>query len=72
MLPVKVMVVAESGLLRDLCLNQSTASRYLYEQIDSQTLTLAIPEYAFVETDGGLEQQLHKRSARLQESAKSD
>ena len=32
-------------------------------------ITLAVPEYAFVESDGGLQQQYRKQRARLQETA---
>ncbi|MBC8229933.1 hypothetical protein H8E77_10340 [bacterium] len=66
---MKVVIVAESGFLKDLCLNQSTDSRYLYEQIDNHLITGAIPEYAFAETDGGLQQQYRKQRIRLQETA---
>jgi len=62
------VIVAESGFLKDLCLNQSTDSRYLYEQIDNHLITGAIPEYAFAETDGGLQQQYRKQRIRLQET----
>jgi hypothetical protein len=66
---VKILIVAESGLLRDLCLNQSQNSTYLYEQIDGDLMTLAVPAYAFSETDGGVQQQYRRYRTRLQETA---
>lgn len=66
---VKVVIVAESGFLKDLCLNQSKDSEYLYGQVDNRFITLAIPEYAFAETSGGLQQQHRKQRIRLQEAA---
>ena len=66
---MKIVIVAESGFLRDLCLNQSTDSEYLYGQVDNHLITIAVPEYAFAETDGGLQQQHRKQRVRLQETA---
>ena len=63
------MIVAESGFLKDLCLNQSIDSEYLYRQIDNHLITIALPECAFAETDGRLQQQHRKQRTRLQETA---
>ncbi|MCH8295768.1 hypothetical protein IH992_32215 [Candidatus Poribacteria bacterium] len=66
---MKIVIVSESGFLKDICLDQSVDSKYIYDWADNGLITLAVPEYAFVESDGGLQQQYRKQRARLQETA---
>ena len=66
---MKIVIVAESGFLKDICLNQSSDSDYVYRQTNSDLITLAIPEYAFVESDGTLQQHYQRQKYRLQETA---
>ena len=65
--PNKILVVAESGLLTDICLGQSVHSSYLWDQAKQGVLTLAIPEYAFSEVDGQLHERLSNRLHQIQE-----
>lgn len=64
---MKILVVAESGLLTDICLKQSVHSKYIWNQAEQEELTLTISEYAFSETDGQLHQRLSNRLAQIQE-----
>ena len=63
----KILVVAESGLLTDIYLKQSSHSVYIWRQTQLGVLTLAIPEYAFSETDGQLHQRLLRRLNQIEE-----
>lgn len=62
-----VLVVAESGLLVDYSLRQSIHSEYLLRQVETNRIALAIPEYAFAETDGGLRKHMNQKQHQLQE-----
>jgi hypothetical protein len=48
---MRILVVAESGLLTDICLEQTVHSDYIWRQAVLEVLTLAIPEYAFSEDE---------------------
>ena len=63
----KILVIAESGLLTDICLHQIVHSDYIWRQAQLEALTLAIPEYAFSETDGQLHQRLSRRLNQIEE-----
>ncbi len=64
---VKTLVVAESGLLTDICLRQNAHSVYICDQAKREELALAIPEYAFSEVDGQLHQRLSNRLSQIQQ-----
>jgi hypothetical protein len=63
----RILLAAESGFLTDICLQQSVNSDYLRRQAIENHLILAIPEYAFAEVDGGLQQRLNEQKHQLQE-----
>ena len=63
----KILLTAESGFLTDICLQQSVHSDYLLRQAMENHLTIAIPEYAFAEVDGGLQQRIGEQKQQLQE-----
>jgi len=51
---MRILILAETGFLTDICLKQSQHSEYLYDQAAFGNLSIAVPEYAFAETDGSL------------------
>jgi len=61
----EILLTAESGFLTDICLQQSVHSDYLLRQAIENHLALAIPEYAFAEVDGGLQQRLSEQKHQL-------
>ena len=63
----RILLTTESGFLTDICLQQSVHSDYLLRQAMDNHLTLAIPEYAFAEVDGGLQRRLGEQKHQLQE-----
>lgn len=64
---MNILVLAESGFLNDYCLQQSTHSEYLLHQVETGSITMVIPEYAFAEADGSLQARLSQRQHQLQE-----
>jgi len=64
---MNILVLAESGLLIDYYLMQSTHSEYLLRQVEKGLITMAIPEYAYAEADGSLQVRFSQRQQRLQE-----
>lgn len=64
---MNILVLAESGFLNDYCLKQSSHSEYLLHQVETGLITMAIPEYAFEESDGSLQERLSQRQHRIQE-----
>jgi hypothetical protein len=66
---MRILILAETGFLTDICLRQGRHSEYLYDQTVEGNLSIAVPEYAFAETDGSLHRRLKARQQKLQEIA---
>lgn len=64
---MRILILAETGFLTDICLKQSQHSEYLYDQAAFGNLSIAVPEYAFAETDGSLHRRLKARQQKFQE-----
>ncbi len=54
----RILVIAESGFITDICLEESQQARHILDIADVGQITIAIPQYAIAEVDGGLHNRL--------------
>ena len=63
----RILVIAESGFVTDICLEESQQAKRVLDIADFAQITIAIPQYAMAEVDGTLHNRLRTRVTRLQE-----
>ncbi len=61
---LKVLLIAESGFLFDVCLAQDLSSIYLMDMAEAGTIAMAVPEYSLVEIDGQAADKIQGRKKR--------
>jgi len=63
----RILVIAESGFITDICLEESQQSKHVLDIADIGQITVAIPQYAMAEVNGNLHNRLRAWTSRLQE-----
>ena len=63
----RILVIAESGFVTDICLEESQQAKRVLDVADVGQIAIVIPQYAMAEVDGSLHNRLRAWASRLQE-----
>ncbi|MFQ6054585.1 MAG: PIN domain-containing protein [Methanosarcinales archaeon] len=65
---MQILILTETNWIGNIVLSQDSASSYLLDLANRNTIEIATPEYAFYEADGMMSKKLKKRIGSIDES----